>query len=303
MSSLRPRVVLVTRKTEYQALLETHGTRGQAEFFLKSRDQQIKAIDEAHQELEDAIQRVRLSVPDDWSIAQVEREDLDRFLFADNDVVIAVGQDGLVANLAKYVADQPILGVTPGQQGSEGVLTSTPVQHVAEMLGLIDANRAYFERLTMVEANLGGGERLVALNELFIGHRSHQSAKYILKADGSEAFHSSSGVIVTTGTGATGWAKSIMTATDQFMKITSTEPKVLFFAREPWPSKTSSCELQCGEIDGSQSIELISRINEGGVIFADGIEQDFLKFNWGRRATISIARQTLNLMTGKSPVS
>ena len=33
-------------------------------------------------------------------------------------------------------------------------------------------------------------------------------------------------------------------------------------------------------------------------LFADGIEQDFLAFDWGRRVTLGPAAQALNLVTG-----
>ena len=43
----------------------------------------------------------------------VERNDLDRFVFGPEDVVVAVGQDGLVANVAKYLDGQPVIGINP----------------------------------------------------------------------------------------------------------------------------------------------------------------------------------------------
>ncbi len=298
MTSLAPRAVLVTRQTEYQALLAAHGTRGQVAFFLKNRDQSIEMIEDRHADFLIALQKTRLSVPNDWSIANGDRDDLDRFLFTANDIVIAVGQDGLVANLAKYVTHQPVIGVTPDALGSEGVLTATKITALNQMLRAIEHGEAKTHARTMVEANLGGGETLAALNELFIGHHSHQSAKYLLTIGDAEEFQSSSGVIVTTGTGATGWARSIMTATDNFIDVQPDDPAAVFFAREPWPSKSSGCTLKFGEIWHQETLQITSRINEGGVIFADGVEQDYLKFDWGRRASISVSNRTLNLVVG-----
>ncbi|MBU2983316.1 NAD(+)/NADH kinase [Lentibacter algarum] len=298
MTGLAPRIVFVTRHSEYQALLLAHGTRGQAEFFLKSRDQKLSDVESTHTALQNAIRQAKAGVPDDWSVAEVERNDLDRFLFGNNDIIIAVGQDGLVANLAKYLSGQPVIGVLPSATGSEGVLTSTAPAEVPALLDAITGNNAQIQPRTMVEANLSSGESLVALNELFIGHRSHQSAKYILQVDGKQEFQSSSGVIITTGTGATGWAKSIMTATSHFIDLKPTDTKAAYFAREPWPSKASGCTLKAGQIGKGKSITITSRINEGGVIFADGMEQDFLKFDWGRRASITVSHKVLNLVVG-----
>lgn len=297
MSSLAPRVVIVTRQSEYQSLLATHGTRGQAAFFLQSRDQQIDDVEAVHSALAAAIQKTKAAVPSDWSVASVERDDLDRFLFTSNDIVLAVGQDGLVANLAKYCSGQPVIGVTPGAVGSEGILTTVSTTEVADLLGRIERNEARINSRTMVSAHVGTGETLCALNELFIGHRSHQSARYLIRIGNEEEYQSSSGVIVSTGTGATGWAKSIMTATNQMFDIDPTAPNALYFAREPWPSQHSGCELRSGSIAPGRDLHLTSRINDGGVVFADGIEQDYLRFDWGRRVTISIAQKTLNLVS------
>lgn len=296
MSSLAPRIVLVHRASEYQTLIEHHGTRGQAGFFLQSRDQNIEDVEAVHIQLEATMAATKRVVPADWTLAEVERGDLDRFLFANNDIIVAVGQDGLVANLAKYTDGQPVVGVTPGGQGSEGILTRLHPRALAPVLERIHRGQAAMEARTMVEARLSGGDTLVALNELFIGHRSHQSARYILRDGDREEFQSSSGVIVSTGTGATGWAKSIMTATHHAVDLDPTGKCAGYFSREPWPSRTSGCELTIGRLEPPGQLLLTSRIHEGGVIFADGIEQDFLSFDWGQTVTIGIAARTLNLV-------
>lgn len=296
MSGLAPRVVIVHRVSEYQTLIERHGTRGQAGFFLSSRDQSIDRVEAVHVALRDCIAKTKAEVPADWSIAQVERSDLDRFLFSDGDIIVAVGQDGLVANLAKYTSGQPVIGVTPGGSGSEGVLTFVHPSDLRAVLDGVAGSVVPVQPRTMVEARLGNGDTLVALNEVFIGHRSHQSARYIVQDGDREEFQSSSGMIVSTGTGATGWAKSIMTATRQTYDLGPSDRAAAYFSREPWPSQTSGCDLSTGLIEQSRALRITSRINEGGVIFADGIEQDFLKFDWGQQVWNKVSDRTLNLV-------
>lgn len=294
MSSLSPRVVLVSRQTEYAALLAKHGTRGQAEFFLSTRGQKIEEL-----EVRDALQSRALTaaketIPPEWSFVHVMREDLNRFLFGPQDIVVPIGQDGLVANLAKYLDGQPVIGVSPDLASSEGVLTRHGVDRLPGLLKGAAHSDVDVQSRAMVEASAGEGLSLLALNELFIGHRSHQSARYIVQAGGLEEFQSSSGMIVATGTGLTGWAKSIMTATHRPFEIAPEENRAAFFAREPWPSRSSGCEIAAGEV--GDGLTLLSRINEGGVIFADGIEQDFLPFDWGVAAQIRMADKRLELV-------
>ncbi|MEJ1991269.1 MAG: hypothetical protein P8X50_05980, partial [Maritimibacter sp.] len=238
----------------------------------------------------------RAAIPEDWSYVQILREDLSRFLFSDNDIVVPVGQDGLVANLAKYLDGQPVIGVTPDPASSEGVLTRHSVGALPALLKATAHADMDIQARTMLEADAGQGLSLLALNELFIGHRSHQSARYVVQAAGAEEFQSSSGMIVATGTGLTGWAKSIMTATHRVFEIAPEEYRAAFFAREPWPSRTSGCDIAAGEIGQDAGLTVVSRINEGGVIFADGIEQDFLPFDWGVEAHVRLAEKRLALV-------
>ncbi len=297
MSGLAARAVVVTRQTEFDRLLASHATRGQTEFFLESRGQSLATLDKQNKRQLAAEGQVKRAVPDDWSIAQVLRDDLDRFLFGDNDIVIAVGQDGLVANLAKYLSGQPVLGVTPDPQTTEGILTALSADALPALLPRVAAGDVDLQRRTMVQASLDDGQSLSALNELFLGHRSHQSARYVLRDGEVEEYQSSSGVIVSTGTGLSGWARSIMTATQRQEALAPDERRALYFAREPWPSKQSGSTLAFGAVEQQHGLSLTSRMNDDGVIFADGIEQDYLRFDWGITAQVTLSERTLNLVT------
>ena len=108
--SLAPRVVLVYRRTELDELLAHHGTYGQAAFFLSSRGRQIEQVATRHHTQAQTITAVTQAIPVDWRRGTVERGDLSRFLFAEDDIIVAVGQDGLVANVAKYLNGQVVIG-------------------------------------------------------------------------------------------------------------------------------------------------------------------------------------------------
>lgn len=297
MATNTPRAVFVTRPTEYELLLAHHATRGQAKFFLETRGQDIETLADRDRQFQAVLQAGRSGVPADWRQALVKRADLDRFLFGPEDVIVVVGQDGLVANVAKYLDGQPVLGLNPAPDLYDGVLVRVPVARLGDMLSASVAGAVPVERRTMVEARLDSGERLLALNEIFVGHHSHQSARYrIATADLAED-HSSSGLIVASGTGATGWARSIMEATHAPLPLTPEERAVAFFVREPFPSVATGTNLRAGKIAGTP-LAVTSRMNDGGVIFADGIEQDFLGFDWGRGVRIGPAAQTLHLVVG-----
>ena len=148
----------------------------------------------------------------------------------------------------------------------------------------------------MVQATLDDGQTLRALNEIFVGHRSHQSARYVISLDGKSERQSSSGVIISTGTGATGWARSIMTSSNHAVTLAPTDPRLAFFVREPWPSIATGTSIAWGPLGSNDALTILSNMNDGGVIFADGVEQDHLTFGWGKIAKLSIANTTLNLV-------
>lgn len=292
-----PRVVLVTRPTDFQALLVAHGTREQARFILEGRGQSIEDVENRHQRFEQALATVVRAIPLPWRRSMLDRSDLPAFVFEPEDLVVALGQDGLVANVAKYLDGQRVLGLNPDPERVDGVLVKHPPEATADLLQDVAAGRAPMEARTMVEARLDDGQRLLALNEIFIGHRSHQSARYRLRLSDREERQSSSGLIIATGTGSTGWARSIhIEHHSPFTLPRPTEPSLAYFVREAFPSRATGTSLTEGLLPSGQPLEVISEMNEEGVLFGDGIEADRLSFPWGGTARIQVALERLFLI-------
>lgn len=294
-----PRVVVVIRASDQAALLARHGTRAQAAFFLAGRGQDLAEVERRHAAQEAALAAVSRAIPADWRRARIDRADLARFVFEPDDLVVAAGQDGLVANAAKYLAGQLVLGVNPDPARHDGVLARHAPERVARLLPAMAAGRVEVEARTMVEARLDDGQRLLALNEVFAGHRSHQSARYRIAAGTREERHSSSGVIVASGTGATGWARSINGERRRPLALPApTVPALAFLVREPFPSVATGTSIDGAVIGPGEHLDLVSEMNEGGVLFGDGIEDDRLEFAWGVRARIRTAEERLRLVVG-----
>lgn len=291
-----PRVVLVTRPTEYEALIAEHGTFEQARFFLTQRDRDIGPLREAHRRFTASRRLVLRSIPARWRRALAARDDLSRFLFEPEDIVVVLGQDGLVANVAKYLQDQIVLGLNPDPERYEGILVPHPPEHIADLLERAPHRDFEIEHRSMVEACLDDGQKLVCLNEIFIGHTSHQSARYWISWSDSREYQSSSGVIISTGTGATGWARSVHRERSGSLSLPRpTDTHLVFFVREAFPSVATGTSLTQGEVAQGNHLEVVSQMNDGGVIFGDGIESDFLKFDWGREVKVGIADSRLHL--------
>ena len=173
------------------------------------------------------------------------------FLFNNKQVVIVIGQDGLVANTAKYVNGIPIIATNPDIERYDGVLLPFNSDNFIFAVEQVIAQQFNTNIATLAEARLNDGQRLLAFNDLFIGAASHISARCRIAYQQQSEEQSSSGIIVSTKAGSTGWMSSIVNmsfAIQQFIEprpceksITTLENNQLMFAvREPFQSKQTT---------------------------------------------------------------
>jgi len=229
---------------------------------------------------------------------------LPSYIFGPQDVIIVLGQDGLVANTAKYVNGLPIIGINPDPSRYDGVLlrynTSNFIDAVNDLL-----NNSYKAKyISMAQANLNDGQSLLAFNDFFVGINSHASAQYSITYKNKTEYQSSSGIVISTGAGSTGWLSSFYNMTKglinefvpniiELKKFTFPQDAnyIMFVVREPFISRTSQANIVVGKIEMNEVLKIESNMPQNGVIFSDGIQNDFLEFNVGTIAEISLASQ------------
>jgi NAD kinase len=301
------KVVVVTRKTRLAELIERFNTRAQAKFYLEHA-----GGDFGEYEAEDAAYRrslevVRRAVEIGLKVQVLDRQLVPTYTFLPVDVIVTLGQDGLVANTAKYAAGQPIVAVNPDPERFDGILLPfAPGDARAALVATVEG-RARTRAVTLAEARLADGQRLLAFNDLFIGARTHVSARYRLRWKSREERQSSSGVLVATGAGSTGWLSSVYQMVSGIAAWTGAPPvrplrldwedrQLVFVVREPFVSRHSEAKIVTDVIAAGERLEIASTMPAGGVIFSDGVEADFLAFDSGAIASIGVARETANLV-------
>ncbi|MFG3497057.1 hypothetical protein [Streptomyces sp. NPDC047928] len=297
--SLAPRAVLVHRTTEYEELLVRHGTHGHAEFFLRTHGQGIGDVLERHHRTKRALAAAVAAVPLTWRQARVERADLDRFLFAPEDVVVVVGQDGLVANAAKYLSGQPVVGIDSEPGRNPGVLVRHRAGRAPALLKAALSRRSAVDELTMVEAVTDDAQRLVALNEIYVGQAGHQTARYLLapEEDVPPEHQASSGVVVGTGTGATGWLRSLSQQRGGARAMPGPADRALaWFVREAWASPATGTSLVEGVLGSAARLRLTVE-SDRLVAFGDGMETDALQLTRGQTVRLGVSDTALRLVT------
>ncbi len=66
--------------------------------------------------------------------------------------------------------------------------------------------------------------------------------------------------------------------------------------RESFVSKASAAGIVWGNVRASEKLEVVSQMPRDGVIFSDGVEADYLAFDSGAVANISVAEERARLV-------
>jgi NAD kinase len=303
------KVVVVTRKTRLAELIERFNTRAQAKFYIEHAGGDFREYELEDDAYRGATETVRRSVEVGLKVQLVDRSLVPTITFLPQDIVVTLGQDGLVANTAKYVGRQPIVAVNPDRERFDGILLPFSPEQTKEAVEKVAGQQYRVRPVTLAEARTNDGQRLLAFNDLFIGAQNHVSARYRIKWRGASEPQSSSGILVSTGAGSTGWMSSVFNmaaGVEGLLGGRKVKPvyfpwedrRLLFVVREPFVSKHSKADMVAGWIEAEQKLELESQMPSGGVIFSDGMEADYVAFNSGTQVTVGAAAEAAQLVVG-----
>lgn len=301
------KIVVVTRRTRMEELVSRFNSKAQAKFYIEHAGGEFSEYEQEDEVYRRSVDQIRASLDLGLNIQFVDRGFVPTFLFTPKDLVVAVGQDGLVANTAKYLESQPLVGVNPDPKRFDGILLPFEPSTARHAVVLALEQKARIRNVTLAEARLTDEQRLLAFNDLFIGPRSHVSARYRIEVDGKSESQSSSGILISTGAGSTGWLSSVFNMARGVTQLTAgtpgsavrmnwEDPRLLYVVREPFASRHSQVSLIAGLLLEGQEILIESQMPSGGVIFSDGVEEDFLEFNSGAIARIAASAKKARLV-------
>lgn len=299
--------IIIKNKTRLEVLIERFNTRAQAQFYIEHSGGNYQEYEAEHDRFHQSLSLMQRELSSVIKNKMIDRSFLPSFLFNPQHVVVVIGQDGLVANTAKYVKGIPIVAVNPDAARYDGVLLPFNPQNCVHGIEQVIKNEYNARWCSFAEAKLNDGQRLLAFNDLFIGAASHISARYKISYQEKSEEQSSSGIIVSTKAGSTGWMSSVFNSgqtTKQFKKPGAglnnlpilKDDQLLFAVREPFSSKRTQTDIQRGLLDRNKSLMIESLMPSHGVIFSDGIEADFIQFNSGAIVTIDTAKEKAKLV-------
>ncbi len=296
--------VVVRRKTRLEELIVRYNTVSQAQFYIEHLGADFSDYLREHDTYKSAVQAAVAALEIIGRVQVVEWSFLPSFIFDPDAVVIAIGRDGLVANTLKYLSGQPVVGVNPDVKRWDGILLPFEVKDLEKIVPDVCKAKRPMKEVTMAKARLTDGQELYAVNDFYIGQKTHISSRYEICVGSERESQSSSGIVVSTGLGSTGWMKSIVTGAAGIvsrvadMSLSPSLPTMawdsdyLYFSvREPFVSKASGATIVFGKVTADMPLKILSQMSENGVIFSDGVESDFLTFNSGVEASITLAEK------------
>ena len=296
------KVVLVTRRTRLQELVAKYNTIEQARFYIEHLGADFSDYIREDRIYQQTVRKAAQTAEKYARLQQIDRNFLPNMIFGKEDIVVAVGQDGLVVNVMKYLDGQPLIGVNPDTARWDGVLLPFETDQLEQILLKVLGGNFQSKDVTMAQASTRDGQKMLAVNDLFVGQRTHVSARYDIIWNDQREYQSSSGIIISTGLGSTGWYKSVITQASgiagAFGREAFTdapcgwgENKLIFVVREPFPSRSTKTQIVYGKLAAGDTFRILSQMPENGVVFSDGIESDAIAFNSGTEITVQIASQ------------
>lgn len=323
--------IVIRSKTRLEQLTERFNTVAQAEFYVKQQkksfsfkkaqkespeqnlsednfDEAFSPYQTEHDKFYQSLEKVTKELSKRLKFKIVDQQHLPNYIFSKKDLLIVLGQDGLVANTAKYVHDIPIIAINPDTERYDGVLLPFNVNNFSAAVQKVLSGIYNYQSVTMALAEMNDGQQLLAFNDFFIGPSNHTSARYNISFRGQSENQSSSGIIISTGAGSTGWLSSLFNMANSIHKtfhgqkefpykaFSREEKKLIFVVREPFLSKSSQIDLTSGVLFHGEELIIESQMPQNGIIFSDGILADYMNFNSGSIVSIRIADETAKLV-------
>lgn len=245
---------------------------------LRKRDVTVAKMERTHEAHERTIEAVKAAL-DALGCSSTFVYRARMRMMRDVDLVVTIGGDGTILEVARQVEGVPLLGVNSAPETSLGLFCGADRKTIREQLaralhGVLP--RTPLARLAL-EVN---GERVWVLNDVLYAHRNPAAmSRYILSIRGRAEEQRSSGVWVATAAGSTG---GIHSAGGRVLPLTS--KKMQYLVREPFVQGRERPRLLRGILPPIHKIVLWSKMRQG-MIYVDGPHRSYA-LGFGDRAVI-----------------
>ena len=227
----------------------------------------------------------------------VPRDELTREIAAKADMVIALGGDNHFQYVSHFLDNSGlIMGINSDPLRSEGNLIYLTTSDFENVLKKMQQGDFYMERWTRLEVQLNGEVLELATSELFLGEKERKyMSRHILTIRERTEEQKSSGLLVATGAGSTGWYDSAC----RYLYpdgnwFSGTAGIARFLVTEPFHGKLSGYSVLEGVLEAGDELIVRSLNDSAGILSIDSLEE--YEFNRGASASIQISDKPLRVV-------
>lgn len=271
------RAFVVSKVTLYELAME-YGKDKRVKRLIEAGDPLVEKVIISHQETVMARELVRSCI-EKKQIKSTWGYPFHRIKDGVFDLIIVIGGDGTVLDMARFINNTPILAVNSSPSTSKGHFCLTTAENFLENIEKIQEGSIHPKQLTRIRIDVDNQTyRYPALNDVLIAHQSPAAtSRYVIEVRGQAEEQKSSGVWICTGAGSTG---AMMSAGGERMPMD--DRRLQYLVREPW----AQCEYRLlrGMI-GTEGISFVSRMMHGR-LYLDGRRLS-VKFLYGQRILLT----------------
>ncbi|MBI3394779.1 MAG: NAD+ kinase [Spirochaetia bacterium] len=290
------RAVLAVKRSKWERDLVRYGSRDMVKRLYETQNHNFQRVYDSHKRQESGLERIRTAVPE-WPL--VFREDLDHIDLSGMDCIVSFGGDNHFVFVSHISRDLPVLGINSDPSTSLGALLYFTTDSFVEKISPGNV-KLVAEQWTRIEGRIeyADGRRTTvgpATSEISIRSSfSDAISRYVVRAgEGAWEEQKSSGMLLSTGAGSTGWFRNAVPWENYDSAIFAKEEQLFrFVARETGPRRAYAHRY--GTIHHKQVLEMVSEME--GEITVDSHPERTFDFPPGARAEFAISPSNLSVV-------
>lgn len=156
--------IIVKNKTRLETLVERFNTKSQAKFYIERLGGNFADYEMEDEIFHQSLSSLQKQLSKVIKHKIIERAYLPSYIFSEKNMIVVIGQDGLVANTAKYSHGRPIIAVNPDIQRCDGILLPFDTNNFINGVENVLSDKYQSRKVKFAEARLNDGQRLLAFN-------------------------------------------------------------------------------------------------------------------------------------------
>ncbi len=253
----------------------------------------IKKIMNSHERQKNALNELKRYFSEQQFIP---RDNLTSDIAAKASLIISFGGDEHFKYVSHFVDNGLIMGINSDPLTSEGVLNYFVVDGIEEKLKKLEKGDYAIEEWTRVNAELNRHPVALATSDYLLSKdRRKDMSRHVLEYRNMKEEQKSSGLLVVSGAGSTGWYDSasgdLYPNGDKFPKNAD---YAKFFVTEPYRGRLTRCRMRLGILEKGEELIVRSLNDDSGILTADSVED--YPFNRGAKAVIKISDKPLRVV-------